>query len=402
MPAALGVATADPEGTVVALSGDYDFQFMVEELAVGAQFNIPYIHVLVNNAYLGLIRQSQRGFKMDYCVQLSFDNINAPEVNGYGVDHVKVVEGLGCKAIRVFEPDEILPALEQAKKMLVEHRVPVVVEVILERVTNVSMGLEIDNITEFEELAESGGRCPDRALRQPRLTQSTRTVLMPRVLLAPDKFKGTLTAAAVADHLAAGIRSVRPDVEIVVVPVSDGGDGLLEALGRAGFDAGAGAGVGTDGRARRHVVRASRASEAVIEMAEVCGLGRLPDGELAPATATSRGVGEVVAEALDAGCTEILIGIGGSASTDGGAGMVRALGARVLDAAGDELDEGGEALGSVARLDLSGLASATGGGEHLASPATSTTRSRVRPVRPRCTDRRRVPGRTWSPPSTGR
>ncbi len=172
VPAALGVATADPEATVVALSGDYDFQFMMEELAVGAQFNIPYIHVLVNNAYLGLIRQSQRGFEMDYCVQLSFDNINAPEVNGYGVDHVKVVEGLGCKAIRVFDPDEILPALEQAKKMLVEHRVPVVVEVILERVTNVSMGTEIDNITEFEELAESGARRPDRPLRQPRLTQA--------------------------------------------------------------------------------------------------------------------------------------------------------------------------------------------------------------------------------------
>jgi tartronate-semialdehyde synthase len=97
---------------------------------------------------------------MDYCVQLSFDNINAPEVNGYGVDHVKVVEGLGCKAIRVFAPDDILPALEKAKKMLVEHRVPVVVEVILERVTNVSMGTEIDNVTEFEELAESGVDAP--------------------------------------------------------------------------------------------------------------------------------------------------------------------------------------------------------------------------------------------------
>jgi tartronate-semialdehyde synthase len=160
VPAAIGVATADPEATVVALSGDYDFQFMMEELAVGAQFNVPYIHVLVNNAYLGLIRQSQRGFDMDYCVQLSFDNINAPEVNGYGVDHVKVVEGLGCKAIRVFEPDEILPALEQAKKLIVEHRVPVVVEVILERVTNVSMGTELDNVTEFEELAESGVDAP--------------------------------------------------------------------------------------------------------------------------------------------------------------------------------------------------------------------------------------------------
>jgi tartronate-semialdehyde synthase len=160
VPAALGVATADPESTVVALSGDYDFQFMLEELAVGAQFRIPYIHVLVNNAYLGLIRQSQRAFEMDYCVQLSFDNINAPEVNGYGVDHVKVAEGLGCKALRVFEPGEILPALEQAKKLIVEHRVPVVVEVILERVTNVSMGLEIDKVVEFEELALSGQDAP--------------------------------------------------------------------------------------------------------------------------------------------------------------------------------------------------------------------------------------------------
>jgi tartronate-semialdehyde synthase len=160
VPAALGVATADPDSTVVALSGDYDFQFMMEELAVGAQFNIPYVHVLVNNAYLGLIRQSQRAFDMDYHVQLSFDNVNSPEVNGYGVDHVKVAEGLGCKAIRVTDPDEILPALEQAKKMLVEFRVPVVVEVILERVTNVSMGLDIDNIVEFEELAESGEAAP--------------------------------------------------------------------------------------------------------------------------------------------------------------------------------------------------------------------------------------------------
>jgi tartronate-semialdehyde synthase len=160
VPAALGVATACPDETVVALSGDYDFQFMIEELAVGAQFNIPYVHVLVNNAYLGLIRQSQRTFDMDYQVQLSFDNVNSPELNGYGVDHVKVAEGLGCKAIRVFDPEEILPALEQAKKLIVEYKVPVIVEVILERVTNVSMGLSIDKVTEFEELAESGDDAP--------------------------------------------------------------------------------------------------------------------------------------------------------------------------------------------------------------------------------------------------
>ena len=78
LPAALGVCAADPDATVVALSGDYDFQFMIEELAVGAQFKLPYVHVLVNNAYLGLIRQSQRGFQMDYHVSLSFDNVNSP------------------------------------------------------------------------------------------------------------------------------------------------------------------------------------------------------------------------------------------------------------------------------------------------------------------------------------
>jgi tartronate-semialdehyde synthase len=159
-PAALGVAVADPDATVVALSGDYDLQFLIEELAVGAQFNIPYIHVLVNNAYLGLIRQSQRAFDMDFCVQLSFDNVNAPEVAGYGVDHVRVAEGLGCKAIRVVEPGELPDAFEQAKKLMAEYRVPVIVEVILERVTNVSMGTEIDNVVEFEELALTGADAP--------------------------------------------------------------------------------------------------------------------------------------------------------------------------------------------------------------------------------------------------
>lgn len=153
VPAALGVRAADPTRKIVALSGDYDFQFMIEELAVGAQFKLPYIHMVVNNSYLGLIRQSQRGFSMDYCVQLAFDNINAPEVEGYGVDHVKVVEGLGCKAIRVHRQEEIAPAIKQAEAWMAEFQVPVVIEVILERVTNIAMGTEIDKITEFEDLA---------------------------------------------------------------------------------------------------------------------------------------------------------------------------------------------------------------------------------------------------------
>ncbi len=134
IPAALGVCAADPKRNVVAISGDFDFQFLIEELAVGAQFNIPYIHVLVNNAY--------------------------SEVNRYGVDHVKVAEGLGCKAIRVFKPEDIAPAFEQAKALMAQYRVPVVVEVILERVTNISMGSELDNVMEFEDIADNAADAP--------------------------------------------------------------------------------------------------------------------------------------------------------------------------------------------------------------------------------------------------
>ena len=156
MPAALGVVVSDPSRTVVAISGDYDFQFLLEELAVGAQFKLPYVHVLVNNSYLGLIRQAQRGFEMDYCVQLAFDNINVGEpgdtLRGYGVDHVKVAEALGCKALRVTEPGELQAALKQARVLAARHRVPVVVEVILEKVTNIAMGTEIDKVNEFEPI----------------------------------------------------------------------------------------------------------------------------------------------------------------------------------------------------------------------------------------------------------
>ncbi len=164
IPAALGVRAADPTRKIVALSGDYDFQFMIEELAVGAQFKLPYIHIVVNNSYLGLIRQSQRGFDMDYCVQLAFENINTPETEtlskAYGVDHVKVVEGLGCKAIRVHKQEEIAPAIKQAEAWMAQYRVPVVIEIMLERVTNIAMGTEIDNVIEFEELAASRADAP--------------------------------------------------------------------------------------------------------------------------------------------------------------------------------------------------------------------------------------------------
>lgn len=161
VPAALGVAVADPTTPVVALSGDYDFQFMIEELAVGAQHRIPYVHVLVNNAYLGLIRQAQRNFDIDFQVNLEFENINAPELGVYGVDHVKVAEGLGCKALRVTDPADLAGAFAEARKLAEEFRVPVVVEAVLERVTNIAMsGSDIDKVNEYEELATEPGHAP--------------------------------------------------------------------------------------------------------------------------------------------------------------------------------------------------------------------------------------------------
>lgn len=156
LPAALGVRAADPDKKIVALSGDYDFQFMIEELAVGAQHKLPFLHIVVNNSYLGLIRQAQRAFQMDFEVSLAFENINAkPEgdaVPGYGVDHVAVAEGLGCKGLRVKSANEFKAAFARAQELMAEYQVPVVLEFILERVTNIAMGTEIDSVNEFEEI----------------------------------------------------------------------------------------------------------------------------------------------------------------------------------------------------------------------------------------------------------
>jgi tartronate-semialdehyde synthase len=141
----------------------------IEELAVGAQHRIPRVHVLVNNACLGLIRQAQRAFDTDFQVGLEFENIDSPELGVYGVDHVKVAEGLGCRAIRVTDPNELGAALEQAKKLAAEFRVPVVVEAMLERVTDISMSTanDIGDVVEFEEIATEPGHAPTavRALR---------------------------------------------------------------------------------------------------------------------------------------------------------------------------------------------------------------------------------------------
>jgi tartronate-semialdehyde synthase len=113
--------------------------------------------VLLNNAYLGLIRQAELGYGMDYEVQLSFKNINAPEIGEYGVDHVKAAEAFGCLAIRVFDPNLLAAAFEEARNLANEHKVPVVVEVITERATNIAMGPEIDQIKEFEPIEDRTG-----------------------------------------------------------------------------------------------------------------------------------------------------------------------------------------------------------------------------------------------------
>lgn len=156
LPAALGVRAALPDKKIVALSGDYDFQFLIEELAVGAQHKLPFLQIVVNNSYLGLIRQAQRGFEMDFEVSLAFDNVNATDdgdaVPGYGVDHVAVAEGLGCKAIRVKSPNAFKAAFARAEALMDEHQVPVVLEFILERVTDIAMGTEVDSVNEFEDI----------------------------------------------------------------------------------------------------------------------------------------------------------------------------------------------------------------------------------------------------------
>lgn len=153
---------------------------------------------------------------------------------------------------------------------------------------------------------------------------------MSRVLLAPDKFKGTLSAGGVAQALADGVRAVRPDAVVDLLPVADGGDGTVDAAVAAGFER---VDVTVSGPTGEPVATsyARRGSTAVLEMADACGLVRLPGGVPAPVTATSRGLGEAMAAALDAGCRSLVVGIGGSASTDGGVGLLEALGARTSE-----------------------------------------------------------------------
>ncbi|WP_406551674.1 glycerate kinase [Streptomyces sp. YS-3] len=175
-----------------------------------------------------------------------------------------------------------------------------------------------------------------------------------RVLVAADKFKGSLTAVQVAERVTAGLRRVVPGLAVETLPVADGGDGTVAAAVAAGFtrrEARVTGPLGTPVTAAFAV----RDGVAVVEMAEASGLQHLPEGEFAPLTATTYGSGELLLAALDAGARTIVFGVGGSATTDGGAGMLAALGALFLDAAGEPVAPGGGPLATLATADLSGL-----------------------------------------------
>lgn len=178
-----------------------------------------------------------------------------------------------------------------------------------------------------------------------------------RFVVAPDSFKGSLSATRVAEALARGIASVFADADIICRPVADGGEGTVEALVTA-----------TSGRFLETVVTGPLGAPvnarwgilgdqttAVIEVAAASGLMLVPPKARNPLTATSRGTGELIRAALDEGCSRIIVGLGGSATNDGGAGMARALGVRLLDEAGRDLPSGGAALAHLDTIDASGL-----------------------------------------------
>ncbi len=175
-----------------------------------------------------------------------------------------------------------------------------------------------------------------------------------RVVVAPDKFKGCLTAAQVAKALSAGLLDTSPDLRLTQLPVADGGDGTVSAALSVGYAPVAVDATGPTGEPVQ-TVYALDGSRAVVELADVVGLGRLPHGRTDPLGASTCGLGLVIKDAIARGANDIVLGIGGSASTDGGAGMAQALGARLLDAAGQELATGGAALVDLVRLDLTGL-----------------------------------------------
>ncbi|RAJ69220.1 glycerate kinase [Streptomyces sp. Amel2xB2] len=175
-----------------------------------------------------------------------------------------------------------------------------------------------------------------------------------RVLIAADKFKGSLTAVEAAERITTGIRRARPDASVEALPVADGGDGTVAAAVAAGFERREHEVTGPLG-APVTAAFALHEGTAVVEMAQASGLELMPPGVYAPLTATTRGTGELLLAAVEAGARTVVLGVGGSATTDGGAGMLEALGARFLDEDGDPVPHGGGPLVEMVSADLSGL-----------------------------------------------
>jgi len=177
-----------------------------------------------------------------------------------------------------------------------------------------------------------------------------------RLLVCPDKFRGTLTARQAAEAFETGWRRVRPNDDLVLLPMADGGEGTLEALlGGPGDRRLTVPATGPLGDQIRADLGLMGDGTAVVEMARAAGLGLLDPARRDPRRTTTRGVGDLLRAALGGGARRLLVSLGGSATNDGGVGMARALGARFLDGAGAEIGEGGAALLSLARIDLTPL-----------------------------------------------
>lgn len=177
-----------------------------------------------------------------------------------------------------------------------------------------------------------------------------------KIVIAPDSFKGSLSSVEVVTFVEAAIRAVDKDAEIVRLPIADGGEGTVEAFRLSvGGEADTETVTGPLGQKVQASYCVLPDGTAVIEMAQASGLTLLREEELDPVRATTYGTGELIRHALDRGCRQFIIGIGGSATNDGGAGMARALGARFLDRAGRELPPGGGALDRLDRIDCDGL-----------------------------------------------
>jgi glycerate 2-kinase len=176
-----------------------------------------------------------------------------------------------------------------------------------------------------------------------------------RVVVAPAPFKGALPASSAARAIAAGVRLALPGAVTVALPVADGGEGTLEALVAATGGRRRGVTVSDPlGRSVEAALGELAGGVAVIELAQAAGYERLTDRERDPEVTTTRGVGEMIRAALDLGLRRIIVGLGGSATTDGGLGLALALGVRALDAAGEPLAGRGSDMARVACIDLSG------------------------------------------------